>query len=238
MTTKISFSSYLGWVNVADPANIPADVRIISADDLLRYEKFGDAAKQAINELIDTTADHETRISQNKTAVDNHTQTLTNQGQTLTSHGQTLADHTQSLTDLNTKVGPLVATSGAKVSASKAYDLTVAGGAKTIATVTGGSSYTSFEVEVTLIGRTTSGDLYARVLRYIRPENGNPQYDTIGTDTLLGGIGISFATSGTAGVTVLASVTGVDALVTAHVNVRAGAGAATGAARTATLAMA
>ena len=52
MTTPISFSPYLGWVDTTDPANIPANVRIIGAADLLRYEIFGQDATARINDLI------------------------------------------------------------------------------------------------------------------------------------------------------------------------------------------
>jgi lysophospholipase L1-like esterase len=37
----LNFDAYLGWVNITDPNNIPEDARVISADDLLRYEKLG-----------------------------------------------------------------------------------------------------------------------------------------------------------------------------------------------------
>lgn len=238
MTTPITFSSYLGWVNVADPANIPPDVRIISAEDLLRYEQFGDAARAAVNELITTTEDHESRIDAVESLNTTQGQTLTSQGQTITTQGQTIASHTQSIADLNGTVGTLTALSGKEVSASKAYDLTVVGGAKTLATVTGGSAYTSFELEVTLVGRNATGTLYVKALRYIRPENGNPQYLTVGADTLGGTITIAFTTSGTTGVNVTATVTANDAYITAHIRAKAGAGASSGAARTVTVAMA
>jgi len=52
MTDPISFDPFLGWVDTTDPDNLPEDVRIIGADDLLRYENFGVAATTAINELI------------------------------------------------------------------------------------------------------------------------------------------------------------------------------------------
>ena len=47
----IEFEPYLGWVNVDDPANIPVDAKIITAEDLLRYENFGVAAASKINGL-------------------------------------------------------------------------------------------------------------------------------------------------------------------------------------------
>jgi hypothetical protein len=56
MTTPISFSPFLGWVDTTDPSNIPADVRIIGAADLLRYEVFGQDAAARINDLITTDA--------------------------------------------------------------------------------------------------------------------------------------------------------------------------------------
>lgn len=238
MTDKISFSSHLDWVNVADPANVPPDVRVITADDLLRYERFGDAATTAVNSLIDGAADHETRIAQNKTALDNNTQTLTSHTQALTTQGKSISDNAAAIGTLSTALAPLTAVSGPRVQASKGYDLTVAGGAKAIATIKGGTNYTSFEVEITLIGRTSAGPALVKAKRYIRPESGNPQYVTIGTDTTAGTITLTFAPSGLDGVTVSATATGNDAFVTAHITALAGGGAASAAARTVAVAMA
>lgn len=53
----IVFEPYLGWVNIADPANIPVDAKIITAEDLLRYENFGVAAAEKINELAEIATD-------------------------------------------------------------------------------------------------------------------------------------------------------------------------------------
>lgn len=53
MTEPISFDAYLGWVDITDPNNIPQDARVISANDLLRYEKFGLEASQHINAKLD-----------------------------------------------------------------------------------------------------------------------------------------------------------------------------------------
>jgi hypothetical protein len=52
MTDPISFDPFLGWVDTTDPDNLPAEVRIIMASDLLRYENFGVATETAVNELI------------------------------------------------------------------------------------------------------------------------------------------------------------------------------------------
>lgn len=41
MTDPISFDAYTGWVDVTDPNNLPPDLRIIGAADLLRYENLG-----------------------------------------------------------------------------------------------------------------------------------------------------------------------------------------------------
>lgn len=54
---KLSFDPYLGWVNISDPNNIPADARVIGANDLLRYEKFGRDAVAKINEIESTASD-------------------------------------------------------------------------------------------------------------------------------------------------------------------------------------
>lgn len=121
--------------------------------------------------------------------------------------------------------------------ASKSYDLEN-GVTTTLATITSGSAYTSFEVEVKVVGRNSSGLLYARYIRYVRPENGNPQYVTPVADVALGGIALAFAPAGTSGVSVSATATGTTAFVTAHVTAFAGGGAATGNARGVTVAMA
>lgn len=70
----IEFSAFIGWVDATDPNNIPAEVRIISASDLLRYETFGQQAAAKIN-LIEPLVE---------------------------SHGLSLTDHTTSLTELET----------------------------------------------------------------------------------------------------------------------------------------
>lgn len=51
MPDKFSFDAYMGWVDVTSPDKIPADARVISADDLLRYEKLGADTAQKFNEL-------------------------------------------------------------------------------------------------------------------------------------------------------------------------------------------
>lgn len=51
MAGPLNFDAFLGWVNVTDPNNIPPDARVLSADDLLRYEQFGIATTEAVNGL-------------------------------------------------------------------------------------------------------------------------------------------------------------------------------------------
>lgn len=51
MPGPLNFDAFLGWVNVTDPNNIPPDARVLSADDLLRYEKLGVDATTAVNEI-------------------------------------------------------------------------------------------------------------------------------------------------------------------------------------------
>lgn len=50
MSTPISFNAVTDWVDYTDPTNVPTEVRILSASDLLRYENFGSQAAQRINE--------------------------------------------------------------------------------------------------------------------------------------------------------------------------------------------
>lgn len=110
--------------------------------------------------------------------------------------------------------------------ASKSFDL-ADGVATPLATILSGSNYSSFEVDVKVVGRNSAGLIYARYVRYVRPENGAPQYATPVADVAQGAITLAFAKSGTTGVTVSATATGSIAYVTAHVTALAGGGAAT-----------
>lgn len=49
MSNPISYNAFLGWVDATDPDNLPPEVRIIGASDLMRYENFGVAATTKIN---------------------------------------------------------------------------------------------------------------------------------------------------------------------------------------------
>lgn len=63
MATPITFSPVLNWVDATDPNNIPNDVRILTAADLLRYENFGKDASARINSIESTVEGHTTAIS-------------------------------------------------------------------------------------------------------------------------------------------------------------------------------
>lgn len=41
MANPIHFDAFTQWVNVNDPDNVPVDAKILTAEDLLRYEKLG-----------------------------------------------------------------------------------------------------------------------------------------------------------------------------------------------------
>lgn len=62
MTDPISFDPYLGWVDITDPNNIPADARAITAGDLLRYEQLGINVVARVNEHEVRLDDHEVRL--------------------------------------------------------------------------------------------------------------------------------------------------------------------------------
>lgn len=49
MADPISFTPYLGWLDAPNPNEPPANARMITAADLLRYERFGDAAAALLN---------------------------------------------------------------------------------------------------------------------------------------------------------------------------------------------
>lgn len=91
MATPISFTAYVGWVDATDPNNIPAEVKLISAEDLLRYENFGLQAAAKINSIEST--------------VEGHTETIGTQGTTLAGHTTTINGHTTTLGTLNTSMG-------------------------------------------------------------------------------------------------------------------------------------
>lgn len=55
MVDLVAFDKYTGWVDVEDENNPPPGARPVAAADLLRYENFGEAAKVAINALIEVT---------------------------------------------------------------------------------------------------------------------------------------------------------------------------------------
>lgn len=108
--------------------------------------------------------------------------------------------------------------------ASKAFDLLAASGATRVATVTAAHPYTSFEVEVKIVGRNAVGNCYVKAVRYVRPENGKPVYTTVGADTVAGSIAVGFTTSGVSGINVTATAMGWDAATTVHVTALAGGG--------------
>lgn len=41
MSDPIHFDPFMGWVNTTDPDNVSEDARVITAEDLMRYEKLG-----------------------------------------------------------------------------------------------------------------------------------------------------------------------------------------------------
>lgn len=121
--------------------------------------------------------------------------------------------------------------------ASKSFDLAV-GAVTQLATIVANSSYSAFEVEVKVVGRNSTGPLYAKYVRYVRPESGNPQYFAPVPDAVQGPITLTFSTSGATGVAVSATATGSVAFITAHVTALAGGGASAGNARGITVKMA
>lgn len=121
--------------------------------------------------------------------------------------------------------------------ASKSFDL-AAGAVTPLATIASSSNYSSFEVEVKVVGRNATGSVYVRYVRYVRPENGAPQYFTPVADVAQGGVSLAFTTSGTTGVAVSAKAGASAAFVTVHVTALAGGGASTANQRGVTVKMA
>lgn len=52
---EIVFNPYLGWTNASDPANIPAETKVITAEDLMRYENLG-------VDVAEFTANHDAEL--------------------------------------------------------------------------------------------------------------------------------------------------------------------------------
>lgn len=69
MSNPISYSPFLGWVDATDPDNLPVDVRIIGASDLMRYENFGVAATTKINAESVRVDNALTRITNTETSI-------------------------------------------------------------------------------------------------------------------------------------------------------------------------
>lgn len=57
MTEPLSFSPFLGWTDVTDPNNIPADAKPINAADLLRYEQALSQTVNKVNSISDEVVD-------------------------------------------------------------------------------------------------------------------------------------------------------------------------------------
>lgn len=93
MAVPISFSAVTDWVDATDPNNIPADVRIIGASDLLRYENFGTQAAARINSIEST--------------VESHATTLTDHATTLTDHGTDIGNLESWKTNVDTDITAL-----------------------------------------------------------------------------------------------------------------------------------
>lgn len=41
MTEAVHFDAFTGWVNVNDPDNVPVGAKVLTAEDLMRFEKLG-----------------------------------------------------------------------------------------------------------------------------------------------------------------------------------------------------
>ena len=69
MTDPISYDPYLSWVDTTDPDNLPADAKLITAADLLRYENFGVSATAAVNSLITDLATTNSTVATQATTI-------------------------------------------------------------------------------------------------------------------------------------------------------------------------
>lgn len=97
MATPISFTPVLDWVDASDPNNLPVDIRILKAADLLRYEAFGRDATARINT-------HDTQISNNTTAISDLNTALGTTDQNVSDLESTVSGHTTTISTLGTDV--------------------------------------------------------------------------------------------------------------------------------------
>lgn len=100
MATPLSFTPYMGWMDATDPNNIPADMHLIGAADLLRYEQFGSDATTAINKNsgdIATLNQSLSTLTTNYNATKTQANTTANDVANLT---PTVAGHTTDITNL------------------------------------------------------------------------------------------------------------------------------------------
>jgi hypothetical protein len=62
MATPLTFAYVSDWVDYTDPLNIPAQIRVIKAADLLRYEN-------ALKDLVQRVNEHDSLVTNNGTAI-------------------------------------------------------------------------------------------------------------------------------------------------------------------------
>lgn len=127
MSGPISFTPYTGWVDVADPLNIPSDVRVISASDLLRYENFGSAAAAKINENATNIATNTTNIATHTTNIAANAAAITTLQGTVSGHTTSIAANTSAITAL--QAPPALATKTASYTLIGTDNIVVANGA-------------------------------------------------------------------------------------------------------------
>lgn len=62
MATPLTFTYVSDWVDYTDPTNVPAQIRVIKAADLLRYEN-------ALKDLVQRVNEHDTLVTNNDGAI-------------------------------------------------------------------------------------------------------------------------------------------------------------------------
>lgn len=121
MAVPITFAAFTGWTDATDPNNIPAEVRIIAASDLMRYETFGTEAAEKINSIESTVEEHTTALEELSTAGGTQGTALTDL-QTWKSTADT------DITALKKKLLPVI-TKTANYTATAADDVIIGNGA-------------------------------------------------------------------------------------------------------------
>lgn len=129
MATPISFTPVLEWVDYTDPTNVPQQVRVISAADLLRYENSHKALTDRVNEHDSLIINAGTAINGVADRVTQVEVVNTGQGDTIAQMAATIANLTSQLNALNRTTVVRSVTTAYNVLATNRYHIHTGGAA-------------------------------------------------------------------------------------------------------------